>query len=40
MGLLYFRYFLMQIKDMELMVKLSTSTVDAIMKIWKLGKYE
>lgn len=37
---LHFRYFLMQIKDMELMVKLSTSTVDVIMKIWKLGKYK
>lgn len=36
---LYFRYFLMQIKDIDLMVKLSTSTVDEIMKIWKLGKY-
>ena len=37
---LYFRYFLMQIKDMELMVKLSTSTVNEIMKMYKLGKYE
>lgn len=37
---LYFRYFLMQVKDMDLMVKLSTSTVDEIMKIWKLGKYK
>jgi hypothetical protein len=37
---LFFRYYLIQIKDMELMVRLSTSTVDEIMKIWKLGKYE
>lgn len=37
---LYFRYFLMQIKDIELMVKLSTSTVDEVMKTWNLGKYE
>lgn len=37
---LYFRYFLMQIKDMELMAKLSTTTVDEIMKMYKLGKYE
>lgn len=36
---LYFRYFLMQIKDTELMVKLSTSTVEEIMKIWNIGKY-
>ncbi|WP_041229854.1 hypothetical protein [Denitrovibrio acetiphilus] len=36
---LSFRYFLIQIKNMDLMVKLSTSTVDEIMKIWKLGKY-
>lgn len=37
---LYFRYFLMQIKDVDLMVKLSTSTVNEIMKMYKLGKYE
>ena len=37
---LYFRYFLMQIKDIDLMVKLSTSTVDEIMKIYNLGKYK
>lgn len=37
---LYFRYFLMQIKDIDLMVKLSTSTVNEIMKTYNLGKYE
>lgn len=37
---LYFRYFLMQIKDMELMTKLSIATVDEIMKMYKLGKYK
>jgi hypothetical protein len=37
---LYFRYFLMQIKDIDLMVKLSTSTVNEIMKMYHLGKYD
>lgn len=37
---LYFRYFLMQIKNIELMVEVSTSTINEIMKIWNLGKYQ
>jgi len=37
---LFLRAFLMKISDIDLMVKLSTSVVDEIMRRWKLGKYE
>lgn len=37
---LFFRDYLMQIKNKEQMLQLSTFIVDEIMKIWKLGKYE
>jgi hypothetical protein len=37
---LYFRALIMQVKEIELMVKLSTSTVEEVMKIYRLGKYE
>lgn len=32
--------FMSKISDIDLMVQLSTTVVDEIMKIWKLGKYE
>jgi hypothetical protein len=37
---LFLRAFLIKISDVELMVKLSTTVVDEIMKRWGLGKYE
>jgi hypothetical protein len=37
---LFLRSFLFQIKDIDLMVKLSTIIVDNIMNTWKLGKYK
>jgi len=37
---LLLRSFLMKINDIDLMVKLSISVIDNIMKEWKLGKYE
>jgi predicted nucleotidyltransferase len=32
--------FTSKISDIDLMVKLSVTVVDELMKIWKLGKYE
>lgn len=37
---LFFRAYLMKISDIDLMVKLSLSVVDNMMRAWKLGKYE
>lgn len=37
---LFLRAFLMKISDIDLMVKLSTTIVDEIMKKWGLGKYD
>ena len=37
---LFFRAYLMKISDIDLMVKLSLSVVDNIMRVLRLGKYE
>ena len=37
---LFLRGFLIKIRDIDLMVKLSTKVVDEIMKKWGLGKYD
>jgi Leucine-rich repeat (LRR) protein len=37
---LFLRGFLIKISDINLMVQLSTTVVDKIMKIWGLGKYD